>query len=370
MGEITQGTTQVIAGRLRVYYDGYWIKAYEVPPDTLEQRKRLIEALTRRLFNHVEHGLNVPGARVGEARHAFDRETDPQRKRVKGAMLAGALFNRATDIFTKIVEMQELGVAVPPDNALMRECSEHLQEAFSLGRLVLHRSGEEGIDELWGEPLKAFTFPVEHFYRGRYLKIALTMRAIDRICDALADTLDGFMMFMGIGPLLREFAAAAKAKSETLRTDPDIFDVWSEFVVAGEKLTAFRPLLPRNLDPLLCEWASDGLRLVQNGKDLVSDITRARVPMPKSAADLIKRCGAYRYACGFPKEELVGNRRSSELRTLQPDDSEPQQDAEPSAPRHSDVRALAPGGAAEPLRPRPVRSVEPAPGTDDSRAAS
>ncbi|MGC4093589.1 MAG: hypothetical protein QM756_37965 [Polyangiaceae bacterium] len=38
--------------------------------------------------------------------------------------------------------------------------------------MVLHRSGEEGIDELWGEPFKAFAFPIEEFYKSRYIKIA------------------------------------------------------------------------------------------------------------------------------------------------------------------------------------------------------
>src|SRR5260221_10394930 len=96
--EIPPGTKRVIDGRLRVYYDGSWVRAYEVPADTLTAKKRLIEALTTRLFNHVEHGLNIPGSRLEVARYAFEKESDPQRKRVKGAMLAGALFNRATDL--------------------------------------------------------------------------------------------------------------------------------------------------------------------------------------------------------------------------------------------------------------------------------
>ena len=65
-------------------------------------------------------------------------------------MLAGALFNRATDIFTKLVDLQALGVEISSDNALMRECGRCLQEALVLGKSVLHRSGDEGIDELWG----------------------------------------------------------------------------------------------------------------------------------------------------------------------------------------------------------------------------
>src|SRR5215472_5363624 len=77
---ILPGTKQIIDRRLRVYYFGYWVKAYEVPADTLLAKKRLIEALTRRLFNHVEHGLNVPGIRLDEARRAFERAAAQARE--------------------------------------------------------------------------------------------------------------------------------------------------------------------------------------------------------------------------------------------------------------------------------------------------
>ena len=86
-----EGTRRMIDGRERVFYDGYWIKTYPAPADTLEAKKRLIEALTRRLFNHTEHGLNIPGQRLDEARQSYLAEADPARQRVKGAMLAGAL---------------------------------------------------------------------------------------------------------------------------------------------------------------------------------------------------------------------------------------------------------------------------------------
>lgn len=291
---IPWGTERMIDGRLRVHYDGYWIKAYAIPEDTLSAKKQLIEALTRRLFNHVEHGINIPGRRLDEARREYENETDPARKRVKGAMLAGAVFNRATDIFTKLVEIQALGVTIQPDNALMRECGEHLQEALALGKLVLHRSGEEGIDELWGEPFKAFLYPVEEFYRSRYVKIAATMRDIDRICDTLRATFAGLTPFTGIDAAIEAFATAAKVKSETLRTDPDIFEVWSAFVVSAETLCGFQPRLPAagGLEPLVAQ----GMLLIGGGKDLISYITRARVPMPKSTAEYIARCNDYRRA--------------------------------------------------------------------------
>src|SRR5690349_18022588 len=241
--EIPLGKKQIIDGRLRVYYYGYWIRAYDAPADTLLAKKQLIQALTRRLFNHVEHGLNIPGERLDEARRAFEVETLPERRRVKGAMLAGALFNRATDIFTKLVEIQALGVEIEEDNALLKECGEYFVEALELGKMVLHRSGEEGIDELWGEPLKAFMFPVENFYESRYVKISQTMREIDEICDALRETFAGIPAFAGVEERITEYSVAAKLKSEILRTDPDIFDVWTSFVVASEKLAAFEPQL-------------------------------------------------------------------------------------------------------------------------------
>ncbi|MBX3686443.1 MAG: hypothetical protein KF909_09920 [Rhodocyclaceae bacterium] len=297
---IPLGTRKVIDGQDRTYYYGYWIKAYDPPADTLKAKKRLIEGLTRRLFNHVEHGLNIPGARLEEARASYDTEVDPARKRVKGAMLAGALFNRATDIFTKLVELQALGVEIQSDNQLMRECGRCLQDALTLGRLVQHRSGEEGIDELWGEPFKAFTMPIDAFYESRYVKIAMTMRDIDRITEALIETLGGLDMFgPGIAPHLRAYADAAKIKCETLRTDPAIFDVWSTFVVAAQQVTGFAPLLPIGAADIDERETSEGKHLIQKGVDLISYITRARVPMPKSTQDFLDSCDTfYRAASG------------------------------------------------------------------------
>jgi hypothetical protein len=288
------GKKQVIDGRLRVFYYGYWIKAYEVPADTLLAKKRLIEALTRRLFNHVEHGLNIPGNRLEQAREALASEGDPKRHRVKSAMLAGCLFNRAADIFTKLVEIQALGVAITPDNALMRECGDYLQEALDLGRKVLHRSGEEGLDELWGEPFKAFAFPIEDFYNSRYIKIAQTMQAIDGIRLELVRTFADAPWFSGIEHLVDDFACAAKVKCETLRTDDDIFEVWTSFAVSGERLGEFQPILPGDASTSDRQHAALGVRLVADARELVSHVTRARVPMPKTTLEFVERCARFR----------------------------------------------------------------------------
>lgn len=287
------GTIAVIGGVRRIHYDGYWMKYYDPPADSLQTKKTLIQALTRRLFNHVEHGVNIPGKRLSEARAAYEAEQDPARKRVKGAMLAGTLFNRASDIFTKLVELQEHGVEIDADNALMRECGVCLQEALTLGRLVLHRSGEEGIDELWGEPFRAFSIPVEAFYESRYIKIAQTMRAIEQITAQMIEVFDRCPLFDGLAPLIREFGRVAVIKSEILRTDPEIFDVWPDFVVASEQLSAFTPRLPPGASAQLQQIAADGRQIVLQGRDLLTYITRARVPMPKSTREYIERCVRY-----------------------------------------------------------------------------
>ncbi len=292
-----EGTRRMIDGQERVFYDGYWIKTYPAPEDSLDAKKRLIEALTRRLFNHTEHGLNIPGTRLAEAREAYAQETDPAKRRVKGAMLAGALFNRAMDIFRKLVELQGEGVEVRSDDALMRECGHCLLEAMDLGRFVQHRSGDEGIDELWGEPFRAFSIPVEDFYESRYMKIGQTLRDIDRITKGMERIFGAIPAFHGVEPFVSEFAAAARVKTETLRTDPDIFDAWAQFVTTGEQLVNFhprsvpRPAAERHKHPHYS--LADGQLLLRQGRDLVFYITRARTPMPKSTKEYLERCEIY-----------------------------------------------------------------------------
>lgn len=291
---VEDGTLRVIDGVRRVFYDGYWIKAYDPPADSLKEKRHLIEALTRRLFNHVEHGINVPGNRLDQARAAYGAETDPERKRVKGAMLAGALFNRAADNFTLLVDLQAQGEDVTRESTLMRECGRCLQEALSLGRMVLHRSGEEGIDELWGEPFRAFSIPIEAFYQSRYIKIAEALRCIDRIAAAMGATFGNTQLFRGIEEPLAALCAAAKTKCETLRTDEDIFDIWTDFVVAGEHLAAVTPRLVAAPTLEAIQFAGEGRQLIVRGRDLIGDIARARVAMPKSTREYVERCERYR----------------------------------------------------------------------------
>jgi hypothetical protein len=292
-----EGSRRFIDHAERVFYGGYWVKTYPVPANSLQAKKPLIEALTRRLFNHTEHGLNIPGARLKEARAAYDAETDPANRRVKGGMLAGALFNRAADIFRRLVELQAEGVEIREDFPLVQECGRCLLEAMELGRLVLHRSGEEGLDELWGEPFRAFSISLEDFYENRYIKICQCMRDIDRIAESMISNFAQIPVFAGVEKPILEFATAARIKCETLRTDPDIFDVWSRFVTAGERLANFSPAPPRNevnRRTFCCSHSiSDGIDLICRGRNLAFHIARARTPMPKSTQDYVDRVEFY-----------------------------------------------------------------------------
>lgn len=291
--DIQNGTLREIDGKSCVFYEGYWIKHYDPMEDTLEMKKYLIEALTRRLFNHVEHGINMPGERLDEARQAYESEVDPDLKRVKGAMLAGALFNRGTDIFRQLVARGEHEAKSPRSRELLHECGLYLLQALEMGKLVKHRSGDEGIDELWGEPFRAFTVPVDTFYETRYIKIAQTMRAIDVISSMMEEVFHDSQFFPKAESLIREFAKVAKLKTETLRTDPVIFEVWPKFVVASERLLATGVTKRSNESCMACWEVDEGKRLLEEGTNLITHIVRARVPMPKSTQSFIDRCNDY-----------------------------------------------------------------------------
>jgi hypothetical protein len=287
------GDRRVVEDIEFIYCDGYWIRYYAPLEDTLANRKRLIDSLTRRAFHHTEAGINTPGSSLEIAREAYLRETDPDQQRINAAMLAGALFNRATDLFTTIVELGEKGVKVSHSNELMRQCSDCFEEALVLGQQVKHHSGCEGIDEVWGEPFKAFTMPVADFYQSRFIKIAQGMRDIDQIAACMTEEFSGREMFVGLEQLIVDYATAARHAAETMKKDPIIFQVWPKFVSLGEKLDEYRPSLPDNADQVMRMRVAYGRALIQEGRRLISYIASARVSMPKSTTIYIDKCRRY-----------------------------------------------------------------------------
>ncbi|MDH3638662.1 MAG: hypothetical protein OES09_09385 [Gammaproteobacteria bacterium] len=290
---IENGHIREFDGKVSIYYDGYWIRYYAPPPDTLEDKKNLIESLGRRAFHHTERGINTPGERLELARQTFEQETDPARKRVTGAMLAGALFNRAIDIFTSIVVLNAKGVIISETNDLMRECGENLKAALEYGKMVKHYSGEEGIDELWGEPFKAFTMPMEAFYESRYIKIAQTMRDIDEISAKMGRVFGNIAAFAGVESKIRELATSAKMEAETIKRDWVIFEVWPRFVADMEAVESFQPKVPPHALDREKNILRNGRRLLIEGTNVLNYIAGARVPMPKTKREYLEKCDAY-----------------------------------------------------------------------------
>ena len=288
-----EGARRFIADVEHIYCDGYWIRYYAPLEDTLTNRKRLIDSLTRRAFHHTEAGINTPGKSLDLARQSYESENDPDQRRINAAMLAGALFNRATDLFTTIVELGEKGVKVSHGNELMRQCSDCFLEALTLGKQVKHHSGCEGIDEVWGEPFKAFTMPVADFYQSRFIKIAQGMRDIDKVARCMKEEFSDLEVFAGLEQLIVDYATAARHAAETMKIDPLIFQVWPKFVALGEKLDEFRPGLPANADQMLRMRVAYGRVLIQEGRRLISYIASARVSMPKSTAMYVDKCRRY-----------------------------------------------------------------------------
>jgi len=203
--EISNGTIKTFDEVQRIYYDGYWIRYYEVA-NTLAVKKRLIDQLARRVFHHTESGINTPGRKLEEVRAQYDREQNASKKRVLAAMLAGALLNRGVDILTKIVELEEIGVTVNKDNELLKTCGRCFLGALEYGKYIRPVRAKEGLEELWGEPFKAFTLPLDQFYSTRYIKLAQTMRDIDSVSCNLTDLFSKAEMFKQVLPKIKELA--------------------------------------------------------------------------------------------------------------------------------------------------------------------
>lgn len=296
VNEITEGEQHTINGKPCVFYAGYWIRRYDITLDTYgsyTDRKRLIKMLTRRVFHNAETGINMPGSKLEETRAAYDNNDNPEQKRINAAMLAGALLNRATDILTHVVELQKDGVEITSQNELIRQCGSHLMEALDLGKQVKHYSGAEGIDELWGEPFKAFSQPMNDFYQSRYLKIGLSMAMIDNIGTVINQNLGQINEFTDIVKKVNDFTSISKLAVETVKQDPVFLELWPAYIATGEELTNFKPKLAANLGPLEELYFEKTIELIKAGKNLISYVSSARVPMPKSYEKYTKKCMAH-----------------------------------------------------------------------------
>jgi len=268
------GTIREYNGKICIYIDGYWIRYYAPPPNTMSEKRALIF---------------------------------PARKRVKAAMLAGSLFNRATDIFASVVDLEEKEIYIDDDNQLMEQCEACFMEALELGKQVKHFSGEEGVDELWGEPFKAFSYPTDKFFESRYIKLAQTFKSIDSVIDRMTNVFSTVEGFSGVMPLLEELREASKTEVETMRRDEAIYEVWPRYVAAKEAIVDFKPCGLSNREERLRYW-EDGLRLLHMGKDVISHLSGVRVPMPVTTANYMANCDLYEQNGSLDSEFSIPDR--------------------------------------------------------------
>lgn len=291
--EVKNGTKKIINGQERIFYDGYWLRFYTVP-HTLAFKKGLIDQLTRRVFRHTEPGINTPGNRLEEVREAYNNTSEPSQKRVLAAMLAGALLNRGSEILTKVVELEQIGVTIQSNNELLRECGRCFMGALEYGKYIHPLHGNEELDELWGEPFKAFTMPVDQFLETRYIKMAHAIRAIDTIANTLIGIFNAAEeMFPGMSEQIMELTESAKFAIETMRSDPEIIKIWPRLIGAKDRIEVYQPIIPNVSSQKVHSKARRGLQLANDGAELIVDIASVRVPKPRSTAELIKRCHKY-----------------------------------------------------------------------------
>ncbi len=290
---VENGTIKIINGQSRIYYDGYWIRHYDVP-NNLAYKKSLIDQLTRRVFHHVETGINTPGNKLEEVRGRYEAEENVSKKRVLAAMLAGALLNRGSDILTHIVELEEIGVAVKPDNALLKECGHCFMGALEYGKYIRVKHGREGLEELWGEPFKAFTTPVNQFLESRYIKVAITMQEIDQLGDKMAEVFSTAPMFREQVRLIDELAINGKKAMETLRSDPAMIEIWPCFVSASEQVADCKPTFNDEATRREHALGKRGIQLFHVCGTLIEDLTNYRIPMPNTTQAFLHRANQFR----------------------------------------------------------------------------
>jgi hypothetical protein len=287
------GTRRLIDGKERVFYDGYWMKTYDVP-HTIAYKKWLIDQLTRRVFRNTEPGINTPGKRLEEVKAAYNSTSEPSRKRVLAAMLAGAYLNRGSDILTKVVELEEIGITVESSNELLRECGRCFMNALEFGKNIHPLHGTEELDELWGEPFKAFTMPIPQFLETRYIKLAKALSDIDLIANTMIDLVQRIEYFPGVAEQLKELRESAKEAAQTQRSDIEIIEIWPRFVGVADRLHDYRPVVPPRTSRRVQSMAWRGKQIIKIGADLIGDISSLRISKPKTTQSFLQRCEHYR----------------------------------------------------------------------------
>ncbi len=114
------------------------------------------------------------------------------------------------------------------------------------------------------------------------------MEAIDEVADHMVSTFKAIPGFDKTAGSILDYARAARQESEIMKSDPDFFYSWPEFVTLAARIKHFEPTI--NSDKTNLEevhgWAK---RLLSEGVDLISYMAGVRVPMPKSTREYLEK---------------------------------------------------------------------------------
>jgi len=118
------------------------------------------------------------------------------------------------------------------------------------------------------------------------------MRDIDHITEKLTSSFKGDRIFSDVTERLSTFAAAAKLQIETMKQDAVFFTVWPNFVAAREKVEQY----PDEVAEMRAgnhHHFERGVKLINESINLITYLSEARVPMPKSKAQLLELCDIF-----------------------------------------------------------------------------
>jgi len=309
-----QGDVQVDkSGVSRMFVDKNWVRHYELPTETsiraqhekeglkgdaLEHRVMhdvsmekvgLIERMRRRLFANSEDGLAfvTKPDQIDNIRSDYESAEAPEEKRVLGSLLAGGLFNQGAELYKGLASIQAHTPGVDISST-RKQCGELFSEALKLGQKHVHHRNqrpEQGMAEMWGEPLKAFSQPLEDFYQSRYQKIATAMDNIDDIVQAVRGLTGKTKGCQELGKIADNYGKAAKALMETSKEDPAHLGLLADFKISHSKMREYEPTLPPSfpkdakLD--MVEHHADHVQpVIREAARAIRYITEARVEMP------------------------------------------------------------------------------------------
>ena len=128
------------------------------------------------------------------------------------------------------------------------------------------------------------------------------MKAIDNVADHMVSTFKAIPGFDKAKDGILDYAQAARQESEIMKSDPDFFYSWPEFVTLAARIKQYEPSTDSDKTNLE-EVHGWGKRLLSEGTDLISYMAGVRVPMPKSTRQYLDKLEQFSNATKKPHSE-------------------------------------------------------------------